>query len=239
MGNFSERSRGRGGGRHARSAGRDAEGGSAGRDAPGGLRRGRIMAWRPPAAWLARARAWSPAVGLFGRGIRVLAVRLAMVILLTSLSVLAVPITVTTLTSAVPPPPAGWTTAFSDNFSGSAGSGVDSTWTYDTGDQYHGTACQAHWASGEIETDTNSAANVSEDGSGHLNITPVDINGAWTSGRIETVSEFTPPAGGEMQVSALIKQPDPSSGLGYSLVKSSSSVGGRLCWATKCTSLPS
>ena len=173
------------------------------------------MAWRPPAAWLARVRDWSPAVGLFGRGIRVLAVRLAMVILLTSLSVLAVPIAVTTLTSAVPPPPAGWTTAFSDNFSGSAGSGVDSAWTYDTGDQYHGTACQAHWASGEIETDTNSAANVSEDGSGHLNITPVDINGAWTSGRIETVQEFTPPAGGEMQVSALIKQPDPSSGLGY------------------------
>src|SRR5258708_7008103 len=125
MGNFSERSsRGLGGGRHARSAGRDAEGGSAGRDAPGGLRRGRIMAWRPPAAWLARVRDWSPAVGLFGRGIRVLAVRLAMVILLTSLSVLAVPIAVTTLTSAVPPPPAGWTTAFSHNFSGSAASGT-------------------------------------------------------------------------------------------------------------------
>jgi len=57
---------------------------------------------------------------------------------------------------------------------------------------------------------------VSEDGSGHLNITPVDSGGSWTSGRIETVADnFAAPAGGEMEVSASIKQPDPASGLGY------------------------
>jgi len=187
-------------GRHARSTGPNAG------DA---ARHGWVM------AWLARVGGWRPVVALAGRGIRVLVVRLAVVAGLATLSVVAVPIAVTTLTSAVPASPAGWTTAFSDSFSGPAGSGVDPAWTYDTGDQYHGTGCQAQWGTGEIETDTNSAANVSEDGSGHLNITPVDINGAWTSGRIETVSEFTPPAGGKMQVSALIKQPDPPNGLGY------------------------
>jgi hypothetical protein len=190
-------------------------GGSPGPDARGELPRGRVMAGRPAAAWLRRDQRWSPAVGLFGRGIRVLAVRMAMVILFVALSVIAVPIAVTMLTSDVPPAPAGWTTAFSDNFAGPAGSAADSAWTYDTGDQYHGNGCQAQWATGEVDTDTNSVANVSEDGSGHLNITPVDLNGAWTSGRIETVSEFTPPAGGEMEVSGLIKQPDPSGGLGY------------------------
>jgi beta-glucanase (GH16 family) len=218
--------------RHARGAGESAHGtrtgrhgggsaagivapdGSDGRDAPGGTRQGRV--WRPPAAWPARATGWSPAAGLFSRGIRALAGRLATVIVLVALSVVAVPIVWTELTSAaVPSAPAGWTTQFSESFAGAAGSGLDSSWTYDTGDQYHGTGCQAQWATGEIDTDTNLTANVSQDGAGHLNITPVDVNGAWTSGRIETVPQFTPPAGGEMEVSASIKQPDPSGGLGY------------------------
>jgi hypothetical protein len=116
----------------------------------------------------------------------------------------------------VPPPPSGWTTAFSDNFSGAAGSGVDSNWTYDQGTQYSGTGCTANWGTGEVETDTNSTANVSENGNGDLNITPVDNGGSWTSGRIETVADdFEAPAGGEMEVSASIEQPNPSSGLGY------------------------
>src|SRR5579863_10430398 len=33
---------------------------------------------------------------------------------------------------AVPGPPSGWTTQFSDDFNGPAGSGVDSQWQYDT-----------------------------------------------------------------------------------------------------------
>jgi Carbohydrate binding module (family 6) len=118
--------------------------------------------------------------------------------------------------TTVPPPPSGWTTTYSDSFSGSAGSGVDSGWTYDTGTQYNGTGCTANWGTGEVETNTSSTANVAEDGSGHLNLTAVDSGGAWTSGRIETVADdFEAPAGGEMQVSASIEQPNPSSGLGY------------------------
>jgi hypothetical protein len=34
---------------------------------------------------------------------------------------------------AVAPPPTGWSTIFSDDFNGSAGSGIDSQWMYDTG----------------------------------------------------------------------------------------------------------
>jgi hypothetical protein len=118
--------------------------------------------------------------------------------------------------TTVPGPPSGWTTTYSDSFSGSSGSGVDSGWTYDTGTQYNGTGCTANYGTGEVESNTSSTANVSEDGSGHLNITPVDSGGSWTSGRIETVADnFAAPAGGEMEVSASIKQPDPSSGLGY------------------------
>ena len=66
-----------------------------------------------------------------------------------------------------------------------------------------------------MENNTNSTANVSEDGSGHLNITAVNSGGSWTSGRIETTSDsFEAPAGGEMEVTASIKQPNPSSGVG-------------------------
>jgi len=116
----------------------------------------------------------------------------------------------------VPGPPSGWTTTYSDSFSGASGSGVDSGWTYDQGTQYSGTGCTGNWGTGEVESATSSTANVSEDGSGHLNITPVDSGGSWTSGRIETVADnFAAPAGGEMEVSTSIKQPNPSSGVGY------------------------
>lgn len=112
--------------------------------------------------------------------------------------------------------PAAWTTVFSDHFTGPAGSGVDSKWTYDKGTHYNGTACPAAWGTGEVESDSASAANVHQDGHGHLLITPVKSGGGWTSGRIETVSaKFTAPAGGEMKVTASIDQPAPTSGLGY------------------------
>jgi hypothetical protein len=137
---------------------------------------------------------------------------------LVSLGVMAAIVGHATTASAttVPPPPSGWTTTYSDGFSGSAGSGVDSGWTYDTGTQYNGTGCTANWGTGEVESNTSSTANVAEDGNGHLNITAVDNGGSWTSGRIETVADdFEAPAGGEMEVSASIEQPNPSSGLGY------------------------
>ena len=118
--------------------------------------------------------------------------------------------------TTVPGPPSGWTTTYSDSFSGASGSGVDSGWTYDQGTQYSGAGCTGNWGTGEVESETSSTANVSEDGSGHLNITPVDSGGSWTSGRIETVADnFAAPAGGEMEVSTSIKQPNPSSGVGY------------------------
>jgi len=118
--------------------------------------------------------------------------------------------------TTVPAAPAGMTTVYSDSFSGAAGSGVDSSWTYDIGTQYNGTGCTSQWGTGEIDSETNSTANVSLDGAGHLNITPIDSGGSWTSGRIETTSDqYEAPAGGEMEVSALIKQPNPASGVGY------------------------
>jgi hypothetical protein len=118
--------------------------------------------------------------------------------------------------ATVPAPPSGWTTVYGDGFSDAAGSGVDSGWTYDTGTQYSGTDCTANYGTGEVESNTGSAANVSEDGSGHLNITAVKSGSSWTSGRIETTADnFEAPAGGEMEVTASIEQPNPSSGVGY------------------------
>ena len=112
--------------------------------------------------------------------------------------------------------PAGWTAVFSDRFSGPAGSQVDPKWVYDIGTHYDGAGCPASWGTGETESVTRSAANVSKDGRGHLLIRPVRSGGRWTSGRIETAaSSFAAPAGGQMEVIASIRQPGPSSGLGY------------------------
>jgi len=137
------------------------------------------------------------------------------------LVVVAVPAAILTVAvpaanaTTVPGPPAGWTTVFSDNFSGAAGTGVNTAnWLYDTGTGYPGGA--ANWGTGEVETMTNSTANVYQDGNGHLVIKPVETNGTWTSGRIETQnSSFEAPAGGEMEMTASIEQPNPASGLGY------------------------
>jgi beta-glucanase (GH16 family) len=118
--------------------------------------------------------------------------------------------------ATVPPAPSGWTTVFSDDFNGAAGTGVDTTnWLYDTGTGYPGGA--ANWGTGEVETMTNSTANVYQDGQGHLVIKPImDKRHQWTSGRIETQrTDFAAPAGGQMEITASIEQPNPSSGLGY------------------------
>ncbi|MFE0464105.1 ricin-type beta-trefoil lectin domain protein [Kitasatospora sp. NPDC058965] len=108
----------------------------------------------------------------------------------------------------VPGAPAGWTTVFSDDFSGAAGSGPNgSRWTYDTGPG-------SNFGTGEIETMTNSSANVHLDGSGHLNITALNNGGNWTSGRIRTPNAVVgAPAGGKLEVTASIQQP--TGGLGY------------------------
>ena len=109
--------------------------------------------------------------------------RRAAVVLITALAPAAALLATAQSASAttVPPPPAGWTTTFGDAFSSPSGSGVDASWTYDQGTQYNGNGCAANWGTGEVERNTNSTANVSEDGSGHLNITPVNSGGSWTS----------------------------------------------------------
>jgi beta-glucanase (GH16 family) len=104
--------------------------------------------------------------------------------------------------------PVTWTKIWAADFSGSAGSAVDpSQWTYQTGGGGFG--------NGQIETMTNSARNVYVNGSDELDITALLQGGAWTSGRIQSAPAFTPPAGGELEVSASIWQPDPAAGVGY------------------------
>ena len=109
----------------------------------------------------------------------------------------------------VPGPPSGWSTIFSDDFAGASGSGVDSQWIYDTGPG-------SSFGTGEIETMTNSTSNVHLDGNGDLDITALGSGSSWTSGRIQTSSaNVGAPAGGELEVTASIEQPNPSNGLGY------------------------
>ncbi|MEY9893558.1 hypothetical protein ABIA31_007238 [Catenulispora sp. MAP5-51] len=111
--------------------------------------------------------------------------------------------------ASAPPPPAGWTTVFHDDFDGSAGSAPSSAnWQYDLGTSYPGGA--GNWGTGEVETDTNSTANVYLDGNGDLAVKPIrDAGGNWTSGRIETTrTDFQPPTGGVLRMEARIQMPD-------------------------------
>jgi Carbohydrate binding module (family 6) len=111
--------------------------------------------------------------------------------------------------AAVPAAPAGFTTVWSDDFTGAAGTGLNTgNWLYDTGTGYPGGA--SNWGTGEVETMTSSTANVAADGAGHLAITPIrDAAGNWTSGRVETQrTDFAAPAGGVLRVEASIQQPN-------------------------------
>jgi hypothetical protein len=156
-----------------------------------------------------RATRWRP------RGVLALAI-IAPVIALTaamapSASALAAPAAqaapAVAVPAAVPGPPSGWTTVFSDDFSGASGTGIDSQWMYDTG-------AGSTFGTGEIETMTNSTSNVHQDGSGNLDITALKSGTSWTSGRVQTTSaNVGAPAGGELEVTASIEQP--SGGVGY------------------------
>jgi hypothetical protein len=112
------------------------------------------------------------------------------------------------LADTVPPPPAGWTTVFGDNFAGPAGSAPSSAnWFYDIGTGF---------GTGEKEHTTNSTSNVYLDGNGHLVLKAINNGGTWTSGRIEsTRDDFQAPPGGMLEMTASIEQPNPASGLGY------------------------
>jgi len=134
---------------------------------------------------------------------------LALVIITPVIGLVAatVPTAAAAAAAAVPGPPSGWSTVFSDDFSGSSGSGIDSQWMYDTGPG-------SNFGTGEIETMTNSTSNVHQDGNGNLDLTALGSGSSWTSGRVQTTSaNVGAPAGGELEVTASIQQP--SGGLGY------------------------
>ncbi len=117
---------------------------------------------------------------------------------------------------AVPGPPAGFTTTWSDDFTGAANSGLNTnTWRYDTGPG-------SGFGTGEIETMTNSTSNVYTDGNGNLVLKALhsgsDPNSGWTSGRVETqAATFGAPAGGVVEMQAYLQQPNLNSanGAGY------------------------
>ncbi|HEV2640958.1 MAG TPA: ricin-type beta-trefoil lectin domain protein [Actinocrinis sp.] len=117
---------------------------------------------------------------------------------------------------SAPGPPSGFTTTWSYDFNGAAGSGLDtSVWKYDTG-------AGSSFGTGEIETMTNSTSNVYLDGNGNLVLRALhsssDPNSGWTSGRIETqAATFGAPAGGVVEMQAYIQQPNlnTSNGAGY------------------------
>ena len=120
--------------------------------------------------------------------------------------------------ASVPPPAAGWSTVWSDDFDGANGalpSGAN--WIIDTGHGYPGGP--GNWGTGEIQNYTNSPNNVSLDGSGNLRITPRrDGAGNWTSARVETQrSDFKPPSGGVLAIESRIQMPNVTgnAALGY------------------------
>jgi Carbohydrate binding module (family 6)/Glycosyl hydrolases family 16 len=153
---------------------------------------------------------WSGAPTHSARHQRITAVLAAVFVLLGGALMAVVLTSQSASATTVPGPPAGWTTVFSDNFAGAAGSAVNSAnWKYDTGPG-------SSFGTGEIETMTNSTNNVFLDGNGHLVIKAINSGGAWTSGRIQTnTANVGAPAGGELEVTASIQQPSPASGLGY------------------------
>ncbi len=127
---------------------------------------------------------------------------------LTGAAAVTVAVAPAAMADPVPPAPAGWTTVFSDDFSGAAGSAPSSAdWFYDIGTGY---------GTGEKEQTTNSTSNVYLDGNGHLVLKAINSGGTWTSGRIESSrDDFQAPPGGELEMTASIQQPNPASGLGY------------------------
>jgi hypothetical protein len=118
--------------------------------------------------------------------------------------------------NAVPPAPAGFTTVWSDDFDGAAGTPLDTgAWRYDVGPG-------SSFGTGEIEDMTNSTANVFHDGAGHLVLRALhsgtNPTAGWTSGRVETQADgFGAQAGGVVRMQASIQQPNvtTANGAGY------------------------
>src|SRR5207247_491294 len=108
-----------------------------------------------------------------------------------------------------------WKQVWADNFDGPANGRVNTAyWGFDTGRGIFGT--------GEVETMTSSLSNAHLVGHGNLDLIALGHGSAsssggaaWTSARLKTKSLFGAPVGGEMMVTASIKQPGPASPLGY------------------------
>ncbi|GAA4841545.1 acyltransferase family protein [Kitasatospora terrestris] len=103
-----------------------------------------------------------------------------------------------------------WTTAFRDDFDGAAGSRPSADrWQYALGTCYPGCPA-ARWGTGEVETMTDSTANVRLDGRGALEIVPTrDAAGTWSSGRLESRrTDLAAPAGGAMRIEATLALPE-------------------------------
>ncbi|HET9058838.1 MAG TPA: carbohydrate-binding protein [Acidimicrobiales bacterium] len=120
-----------------------------------------------------------------------------------------------------PAAPSGWTTLFSDDFTGPAGSTPNlNNWTYETGPG-------SNFGTGEIETMTNSTSNCSLDGNGDLALTMQgSYSSGWTSCRLASTGTFMDPAGGEFEMEASVKQPSPPAGEGMGYWPAFWSLGG-------------
>jgi hypothetical protein len=159
-----------------------------------------VPALSPPAASRRSARRWRIAFGAA-----------------TAAVLITVPIALSA-NAAVPPPPAGWTQVWADDFTGPSGSlPSGANWIIDLGHSYPGGP--PNWGTGEIQNYTNSTQNLAQDGAGNLRITPRrDGAGNWTSARIETQrTNFKPPAGGVMRIEGRIQMPNVTgnAALGY------------------------
>lgn len=117
-----------------------------------------------------------------------------------------------------PPTPPGWTVEFLDDFEGPAGTLPSSEhWRLSLGTSYPDGP--PNWGTGEVTVYTDDPANVSLNGEGQLEITPLrDRAGEWTSARLETNrQDFRPPPGGALRVESRLQLPDVTGGaaLGY------------------------
>ncbi len=163
-----------------------------------------------------RERPPSPGTRTRRRGLRLRAALAATVVVAAATAVAGFIAATPSAQAAVGAPPAGFTLTWSDDFTGAAGTGVNTgTWKYDTGPG-------SSFGTGEIETMTNSTANVFQDGNGHLVLRALhsgsDPRSGWTSGRIETqAATFGAPAGGVVRMESSIQQPNvtTANGAGY------------------------
>lgn len=102
----------------------------------------------------------------------------------------------------------GWSEVWRDDFDAAAGTRPDGAhWIFDRGHNYPGG--QYGWGNDELQSYTDSPANVATDGDGNLRITATrSPEGLWESARIETQRlDFAPPPDGDLKIEARIELP--------------------------------